>query len=241
MKLGENLREMESEEGLVGMRNSTNEISRRGTKTNSMTPRHLWILSEKDSCCRFLFKVFSIWTCCCASKSSAADGDRYRICPFPPPGFSDCVSCTGSSSSYCWFSLPIGWWSDSINFQPRYYHAVHSCHTLLALKYIMFHMVQQHYEQHRSRIFVYHPLSVNTIIWKTRQHFVKTPICCLSYSSRQKNHHRTRYWSPTPDPPDPIWIWTHWLLAVLQPTKKSITERQLSNETRNPPLRSEIQ
>lgn len=127
MKLGENLREMESEEGLVGMRNSTNEISRRGTKTNSMTPRHLWILSEKDSCCRFLFKVFSIWTCCCASKSSAADGDRYRICPFPPPGFSDCVSCTGSSSSYL-LVFPSNWvviWFNQFSAE------ILSCRTLL--------------------------------------------------------------------------------------------------------------
>lgn len=234
MKLGENLREMESEEGLVGMRNSTNEISRRGTKTNSMTPRHLWILSEKDSCCRFLFKVFSIWTCCCASKSSAADGDRYRICPFPPPGFSDCVSCTGSSSSYL-LVFPSNWvviWFNQFSAE------ILSCRTLLP--YII-------------SAEIYHVSYGSTALWTAQEQniclsstlsehtFVKTPICCLSYSSRQKNHHRTRYWSPTPDPPDPIWIWTHWLLAVLQPTKKSITERQLSNETRNPPLRSEIQ
>lgn len=105
MKLGENLREIESGEDLVGMRKSTKVISRRGTKTNSMAPRHLWNWSEKVSCCLFLFKLFSIWTCCCASKSSAAEGDRNRIWPFPPPGFNDWVSCTDSSSS-CSLAFP---------------------------------------------------------------------------------------------------------------------------------------
>lgn len=114
-KSGENLRlrePMESEGDRD--RKSRKVISRRGTEMRRRTPRYLRILSERESCWpRLRLSVFSIWSSgmCSgwASRSSRADGDRWRIWPFPGVSRAGTwwVSCTDSSSSECVVTLSL--------------------------------------------------------------------------------------------------------------------------------------